>query len=111
MTKKQKCVNLGPKMPYFSIFALEFEKKEYSHIWNQRPLFWLVVKSSAKIKILKFATENSWFGISELEFENNIVIYEISTLKFVQLHNFMKKWIFLNLGPEIPYLGIFGLEF
>ena len=34
-------------------------------------------------------------------FENTIVIFEIST----------KKQKYLNLGPKMPYLGIFGLEF
>ena len=50
-------------------------------------------------------------GIFGLEFENNIVIFEISTLQFVYLQNFTKKQKCLNLGPKIPYLGIFGLEF
>ena len=27
------------------------------------------------------------------------------------LINFVKKWKCLNLGPKMPYLGIFGLEF
>ena len=30
-------------------------------------------------------------GVFWLEFENNIDIFEISTLKFVQFQNFMKK--------------------
>ena len=50
-------------------------------------------------------------GIFGLEFENNIVIFEISTLQFVYLQNFTKKQKCLNLGPKMPYLGIFGLEF
>ena len=53
--------------------------KKYCHIWNR----WicLVAKFGAKIKILKFVTENAWFG---LEFENNIVTFEICTLEFVK---------------------------
>ena len=46
-------------------------------------------------------------GILGLEFENNIVIFEISTLEFVQLQNFAEKQKCLNLGPKMPYLGIF----
>ena len=46
-----------------------------------------------------------------LEFENNIVIFEISILECVYLQNFAKKQKCLNLGPKMPYLGIFGLEF
>ena len=40
-------------------------------------------------------------GIFGLEFENNSVIFEVSTLE--------QKC--LNLGLKMPYLGIFGLEF
>ena len=52
-----------------------------------------------------------YFGIFGLEFENNFVIIEISTLEFVQLQNFAKKQKCLNLASKMPYLGIFGLEF
>ena len=44
-------------------------------------------------------------------FKNTVVIFEISTLKFVYLQNFTKKKKYLNLEPKIPYFGIFGLEF
>ena len=46
----------------------------------------------------------------ELEFENNIVIFEISTLEFVSLQNFAKKQKCLNLGTKLC-LCLFGLEF
>ena len=46
-----------------------------------------------------------------LEIQKTIVIFEINTLKFVKLQNFMKKLKCLNLGPKMPDLGIFGLEF
>ena len=42
-------------------------------------------------------------GIFGLEFENNIVIFEISTLEFVSLQNFAKKQECLNLGVKMPY--------
>ena len=44
-------------------------------------------------------------------FKRTIVIFEISTLKVVYLQNFAKKQKCLNLGPKMPHLGIFGLEF
>ena len=50
----------------------------------------------------------STFG---LEFENNIVIFEIITLKFAYLQNFTKKQKCLNSVPKMPVFGIFGLEF
>ena len=46
-----------------------------------------------------------------LEFQNNIVIFEISTLKLVCLQNFTKKQKFLTLGLKMFYLCIFELEF
>ena len=66
-TKKQKCLNVGPKIHNLGIFGLEFEK--------------------------------------------NIVIFEISTLKFVCMQNFTKKQKYQNLGPKMHDLGTFGLEF
>ena len=37
-----------------------------------------------KIKILKLAPKMPYLGIFGLEFENNIVMFEISTLEFFQ---------------------------
>ena len=51
------------------------------------------------------------FGILGPEFENNIVIFEASTLKFVSLQNFMENQNFLNLAQKMPYLIDFGDEF
>ena len=39
-------------------------------------------------------------GIFRLEFEDNIVIFEISTLEFVSLQNFAEKQKCLNSGPK-----------
>ena len=58
--KKQKCLNLVPKMPYLGIFGLEFE--------------------------------------------NSIVIFEISTLEFIKLQNLEEKQKRLTLGPKLTYL-------
>ena len=52
-----------------------------------------------------------YLGIFRLEFKKTIVIFEISTLKFVYLQNFMEKQKCLNFGPKVPDLGILGLEF
>ena len=51
-------------------------------------------------------------GILGLEVETYIFIFEISSLEFVLFQNFVKKRRkYLNLGPRIPYLSIFLLEF
>ena len=41
-------------------------------------------------------------------FKKAILIFEISTLKFVYLENFTKKQNCLNLGQKMPDLGILG---
>ena len=51
-------------------------------------------------------------GIFRQEFlKKTIVIFEISTRKFVYLQNFTRKQKCLNLGPKMPDLGTLGLEF
>ena len=43
-------------------------------------------------------------------FKKAIVIFEISTLKFVYVQNFTQKQKCLNLGPKMFCLSTFGLE-
>ena len=65
-----------------------------------------------------------YLSISELEFENTIVIFEISTLEFVCWQNFSKKhaeiwdvkcliWVLLglNLKKLLIYIVNFGIGF
>ena len=60
----------------------------------------------------KFGTKNAiigyfWARILKL----TIVIFEVSTIEFVYLQNLTDKQKCQNLGPKMPYLGVFGLEF
>ena len=89
---------------YFSTIIL----KNYCHIWNQSLQICLISKFREEIKMHKFGTKNAIFGylwpkmhdstISgqelhekkktpkfRLEFEHNIVIFEINTLEFASL--------------------------
>ena len=50
-------------------------------------------------------------GTFGMEIENYFVIFEISTIEFVQLVNFADKKKCLNLGSKMRYLGVLGLEF
>ena len=59
----------------------------------------------------KFETRNALFGYIWDRILKTIVALEISTLKFVKWQNFAKKQNFLNWGPKMLYLGIFGVEF
>ena len=65
--------------------------KSHCHISNQHPRICLVAKFRAKIKILKFETKKSDFRIVGLEFENVIVIFEISFLEFSLLQSLVQK--------------------
>ena len=51
-----------------------------------------------------------FFAIFGLDVENNIVIFEISTLTFVYLQTFAKKQKCSNLGAKMPVWCIFGLK-
>ena len=68
-------------------------------MWDQKCLIWVLLGEN---------------------FKKTIVIFEISTLKCVKLQNFVKKMKIPKFGYEkmkipkslnLPYLGIFGLEF
>ena len=63
------------------------------------------------MKILKFRTKDTLYGSFWAEFENIILIFEISAIKFVHLQTLVQEWKYLYLGLEIAYLAIFGLEF
>ena len=53
----------------------------------------------------------SYLGIFLVEILKSIVIFEKSSLKFVQFQTFPKNQKCLNLKPKMPYLGIFGVNF
>ena len=48
----------------------------------------------------------SYLDIFGIEFEITISIFEMSTLEFMKLQNFLKKLKYLNLGPKMRYLCI-----
>ena len=55
-----------------------------------------------------------YLGIFGLDFEYNvecnIVIFEISALKYVELQSFVNEQKCLNLGPKMHYVGTIRLE-
>ena len=113
---KIKIYKFGTKNAWFAYF-LDKIWKYYFHIWNLRPRICLVAKFGAKTKIMKktkmpkFGTKNASFGYFALEFENNIVIFEISNPNLSNCKISRKKQKCLNLWPRMTYLGIFWLEF
>ena len=84
-------------MPYLGIFGLEF-KKNYCHIWNQHLGISVIAKLCEETKMPKFGTKNAIKLLSYLKSApSNVSICKIS----------QKKQRCLNLGPKMPYLGIF----
>ena len=96
--KKQKWLNVGPKVPYLSIFDQKTvnlqlsnckisRKNKNASIWDQIRLIWVFLGKNIKTTIVR---------------------YEISTFNFVYLQNFTKKQKCLNLGPKM--LDLFFLR-
>ena len=50
-------------------------------------------------------------GILGLAFQKTIVIFEMSTLKFVSLQYFAQKQKCPYFEPKMRYFGILGLQF
>ena len=74
--------------------------KSYCHTRNQHPQICLFANFTKKEEFLNLRPKMPHLRSFQLEFENNIVIFEISTFEFVQLQNFVQKQKCLNLGPE-----------
>ena len=53
----------------------------------------------------------SYLVVLGINFENNIFIFQISTLEFVLLQSLLQKLRSLNLGPKMPDYSNVGLEF
>ena len=90
--KKQKCLNLRPKMSCLGIF----DQKCLNWVFLGKDLKKTIVRFeistlkfvylqnfTKKEKCLNLGPKMSDLCIFELEFENNIVILEVSTLEFV----------------------------
>ena len=52
-----------------------------------------------------------YLGMLGVRISKITVIFEISTVEFRKLLNFVAKQKCLNLGTKMFYLGIFGLKF
>ena len=50
-------------------------------------------------------------GSFELEIQKAVVIFEISTLRFVKYIKFCEKMEMSKCDTKMPYLGILGQEF
>ena len=91
--------------------------KSYCHIWNQRPQVFISAKFCKKRKIRKCRSKNDFLKIFAQKlfiwlFQGNnlekpIVVFEIRTLKFVQLEKCSKKTKTLKIGNKNTLLVYF----
>ena len=113
-------------MPYLSILAKNavfgyfgaiIFLKNYCHVWNQHIRISVIAKFCEETKMPKIGTKKAllgyfwqkcliWVFLGKI-FRKTIVIFQISTLKFVYFQNFRNRQKHLHLGPKMPYLGIF----
>ena len=77
--------------------------KNCGHILNQHPQMCLIAKFCGKQKCLNLGPKSLICLFFWVEFSKTIVIFEISTLKFVSLQSFEKKQKGINLGRKMPY--------
>ena len=85
-----KILKFGIKNTLFGYFWAGISKS-YRHIWNQHSQICIIAKFGAKTKILKFGTKNTLNGYFGGAIENNIVIFEISSLEFFLLQSLVQK--------------------
>ena len=93
---------------YFSARIL----KNYSHIWNQHLQLGVIAKFCEETKIPKFGTKNVLFECFWARILKMLLSYLKSAPSNLSIWKISrKKKSCLNLGPKIPYLGVFRLVF
>ena len=109
---KMQMPKLGAKNALFGYFPTGVWKT-YCHTWNQRPWICLVAKFGTKLNILKFGTKNTWFGYFPVKILKQYchIWDQHPRICLIAKLCKKKKQKGLNLGPKMPYLGIFELEF
>ena len=110
--EKQKNFKLGPKKLYLGTFGLQF-KKNYYQIFGQHPRICENIKFHPKQKIYILGTKNSLFGTLGWNVQKLLSCLKWAHRQICLIAKLRKKkkqkW--LHLGPKMPYLTIFGLEF
>ena len=77
-----KIPKVGTKNAWFGYFWAGIWK-QYFHIWNKHRRICLIAKFRKKSKLPEFGTKIAYLGSLGYNFKSTIVIFEISTLKFV----------------------------
>ena len=107
--KEKRMPKFSTKYPLFKYFWPRLYQN-YCHSRTQHHQIGEIVKFREKKKLLKFGTTNALFGYFWI-FKKLLWHSKFSTVKFDYLQFFAIKQKWPNLGPKMPYLGIFGLAF
>ena len=107
---KIKILKFPTKNVLFEYFCTGTWENCY-HVWNQHIRVCLIAKYHEIMKMPKFATKSALIGYFWARILKTIVIFEISTFKFVYFQNFTKKQKWLILGPQMPDSCIVRLKF
>ena len=108
LMKKQKFLNLKPKLPYFDV--LSSSVKNHCQIWKQHPRISFVANVGDKIEILKLGTKNAWFAYFCAGTWNQYCDKWNQQPKFRLITTFSQKTQkCLNLRRKMPHSSLFGL--
>ena len=124
-------LKFGPKMSFRTKFKFRTKNlgifwcivaviwKSVCYTWYQQSWICRDARFGAKTKEKKKRKRKrkSWnlgwkmtcLGIFKLKFEKTIAIFDINTLKFVQMRKFVDNKKKSNLGGKMPYMGIIRL--
>ena len=106
--KKTKLPKFGTKNVLFRYFWATL-LKNYCLIWNQHPQVCQIGKFCKKEKLPKFVTKNALFGyFRNRTLKNYCHIWYQHPICVIE--KFCEKQKCLNFGPKMPYLDIFGVE-
>ena len=81
-------------------------KEDPKNIWIVWHTSWVLARLHISAEVGNFWHYLPIFG---LEFESNVVTYEVSPLEFLWLQPFCERVKVLKFRPKVPYLGIFGV--
>ena len=108
---KAKIRTFRTKIALFGYFWSGIWKVKHWCIWNQHPQFIPKAEFPAKIKILKFRTNNTYLGKFELKLKKKLLSY----LKSAPSNSSNRKLWYKNKNSLIwnhnALLGYFGLKF
>ena len=107
---KIKMPKSGTKIVLFGNFWAGIWK-QYCHNWNHYPRICQIAKSLLKMKISKFGNKRALFFYFGARILKNYCHIWNQPPRICEIAKFCEKEICLNLGPKMPYLSIFMLEF